>query len=174
MVGTFVFRKRLFPPLVHRMFNIQQHDAMRCIRPRDNVVTILQKNFNCGRMSSFDITEAELSELLEILHAQNLSPSLQHLLSKIRTAQDAAWANSDFGLEPAPITVNTATPSWPWQGIVSNDINLSYAPCDIYYYVLFSLGPSFWLATHIWVPVLQLVFWDISASPYILQLTFIT
>jgi len=126
-------------------------------------------------MSSFDITDAELSELLETLHPLNLSPSLQHFLSKVQTAQDAAWTNSDFGLEPAPITVNlnTATPSRPWQGIVSNVINLSYAPCDIYYYLLFFLGPSSWLATHIWVPVLWLVFWDISASPYVLQLTVI-
>ena len=125
-------------------------------------------------MSSFDITNAELSELLETLQPLNLSPSLQHFLSKVQTAQDAAWANSDFGLEPAPITVNlnTATSSQPWQGIVSNVINL-YVPCDIYYHLLFFLGPSSWLATHIWVPVLLLVLWDISASSYVLQLTVI-
>ena len=127
-------------------------------------------------MSSFDITNAELSELLETLRPLNLSPSLQHFLSKLQTARDAAWANSDFGIEPAPITVNlnTSMPSQPWQGTVSNVINLLYVPRDIYYYLLFFLGPSSWLATHIWVPVLLLVLWDISVSPYVLQLTLIT
>ena len=122
------------------------------------------------------MTDAELSELLETLHPLNLSPSLQHFLSKVQIVQDAAWANSGFSLEPAPITVNlnTAAPSQPWQGIVSNVINLSYVPCDIYYYLLSFLSPSSWLATHIWMPVLRLVFWDISASSYFLQLTVIT
>lgn len=87
-------------------------------------------------MSSFDITNTELSELLETLQPLNLSPSLQHFLSKVQNARDhAVWANSDFGLEPAPITVNLNTAT-PWQGIVSNVINLLYVLCDIYYYLL--------------------------------------
>jgi hypothetical protein len=174
--GNFRFQKTTLPAIV-----IQRSTTRRVVRVvRDHVITrsqFLRRTLNSTQsskhMSSFDITNAELLELLETLQPLNLSPSLQRFLSKVQTAQDAAWANSDFGLEPAPITVNlnNATPSQPWQGIVSNVINLLYVPCDIYYYLLFFLGPSSWLA---WVPVLLLVLWNISVSPNVLQLTVIT